>query len=56
MVGIELLDDRVVAIEAVVASSNEGGVHGGSLPEKHKIHHREPRHIYSLIIKHFYII
>lgn len=30
--GNELLDERVVAIDAVVASSNEGGVHGGSLP------------------------
>lgn len=56
VVGMELLDDRVVAMEAVVASSNEGGVHGGSLPEKHQIHHREPRHIYSLIIKYFYNI
>lgn len=32
VVGNELLDERVVAIEAVVASSNEGGVQGGSLP------------------------
>lgn len=34
VVGRELLDDRVVAMEAVVASSKEGGVHGGSLPRK----------------------
>lgn len=35
MVGKELFDDRVVAIDAVVASSNEGGVQGGSFPEGH---------------------
>lgn len=34
VVGRELLDDSVVAMEAVVASSKEGGVHGGSLPRK----------------------
>lgn len=34
VVGRELLDDSVVAMEAVVASSNEGGVHGRSLPGK----------------------
>lgn len=34
VVGRELLDDSVVAMEAVVASSKEGGVHGGSLPGK----------------------
>lgn len=34
VVGKELLDDSVVAMEAVVASSKEGGVHGGSLPAK----------------------
>lgn len=32
VVGRELLDDSVVAMEAVVASSKEGGVHGSSLP------------------------
>lgn len=36
VVGRELLDDSVVAMEAVVASSKEGGVHGGSLPKKEK--------------------
>lgn len=33
VVGKELLDDSVVAIDAVVASSNDRGVQGGSLPE-----------------------
>lgn len=33
--GKELLEDSVVAIEAVVASSKEGGVQGGSLPNIH---------------------
>lgn len=28
----ELLEESVVAIDAVVASSKEGGVQGGSLP------------------------
>lgn len=32
--GKELLEERVVAIEAVVASSKEGGVQGGSLPKR----------------------
>lgn len=32
VVGNELFEDSVVAIDAVVASSNEGGVQGGSLP------------------------
>lgn len=32
VVGKELLDERVVAIEAVVASSKDGGVQGGSFP------------------------
>lgn len=31
--GKELLEESVVAIEAVVASSKEGGVQGGSLPK-----------------------
>lgn len=31
--GKELLEESVVAIEAVVASSKEGGVQGGSLPD-----------------------
>ncbi len=37
MVGKELLEESVVAMEAVVASSKEGGVHGGSLPEYQEI-------------------
>lgn len=36
VVGKELLDERVVAMDAVVASSNEGGVQGGSFPVSHK--------------------
>lgn len=36
VVGKELSDDRVVAIDAVVASSNDGGVQGGSLPKRSK--------------------
>lgn len=36
VVGKELLDERVVAMDAVVASSNEGGVQGGSFPVLHK--------------------
>lgn len=38
--GKELLEDNVVAIDAVVASSKEGGVQGGSLPNTN-----EPREI-----------
>lgn len=37
VVGRELLDDSVVAMEAVVASSKEGGVHGGSRPDEHEL-------------------
>lgn len=33
----ELLDDSVVAMEAVVASSKEGGVHGRSRPDEHEL-------------------
>lgn len=33
--GKELFEESVVAIDAVVASSKEGGVQGGSLPESH---------------------
>lgn len=35
--GRELLEESVVAIEAVVASSKEGGVQGGSLPNNQEI-------------------
>lgn len=34
-IDIDVLDDSVVATEAVVASSNDGGVHG-CRPEKKK--------------------
>lgn len=33
MVVLELLEDSVVVIDAVVASSKEEGVQGGSLPD-----------------------
>lgn len=33
VVVLELLEDNVVVIDAVVASSKEEGVHGGSLPD-----------------------
>lgn len=32
---LELLEDSVVVIDAVVASSKEEGVHGRSLPDTH---------------------
>lgn len=35
VVGMELLEDSVVVIEAVVASSKEEGLQDGSLPNKH---------------------
>lgn len=35
--GRELLDDSVVAMEAVVASSKEGGVHGRSRPDEYEL-------------------
>lgn len=37
VVGKELLEERVVAMDAVVASSNEGGVQGGSFPVRQQI-------------------
>lgn len=41
--GKELLEESVVAIDAVVASSNDGGVQGGSLPEwRNYVTDREP--------------
>lgn len=46
VVGRELLEDSVVAMDAVVASSKEGGVHGGSLPRK-----KNDRKLYVLINK-----
>lgn len=39
--GKELLEESVVAIEAVVASSKDGGVQGGSLPNMNDL----PRNI-----------
>lgn len=33
---LELLEDNVVVIDAVVASSKEEGVHGRSLPDTHE--------------------
>lgn len=35
VVVLELLEDNVVVIDAVVASSKEEGVHGRSLPDMH---------------------
>ena len=34
--GKELLEESVVAIDTVVASSNDGGVQGGSLPVRER--------------------
>lgn len=50
-IDMDVLDDSVVATEAVVASSNDGGVHGCS-PEKNKEEHRIYIKTYPILYQH----
>lgn len=47
-IDMDVLDDSVVATEAVVASSNDGGVHG-CRPERNNAEHRIPIKTYSIL-------